>query len=364
MIDVVEDWLRSKKYAELAGLKLRPLEHSQFKGIPLSSVRGQAQAFYLQDDNNNDWILKKFSPAKIPDSTYIKAIQALIPRRPGLQSGYLRKILVKGDVSRSGYFNPEFAAWIENTVRMPRILAGDWAALADNLRDGSLKLSTDQRILLCTKLSEQINLLESNDLSHRDLSPTNLFVDLQNQLVHLIDWDCIFHPSLQMPSNTTYGSNGYIAPFVKVGGALDPQVTWRPHADRFSMAILNAEFLSMEIGTPLRNDGGMFEQSELFNHGGPETSLIVNNLRRHFPQAAGLLERALKAQRFDECPSPSEWLALAASPVPMPSLNLAATFAPPTSQPVAAPQVSSQSFALLDETAFAVLDERAFVPLI
>lgn len=365
MIDVAEDWLKSKKYAEIAGCKLRPLEHPQLKGMLITSVRGQAQAFYLTDDSGLDWILKKFSPARIPDSTYINAIQSLIPHRPGLQAGYLRRILAKGDVKKSGYFNPEFAAWIENTVQMPRIKSDDWAGLADKLRDGSVKLAADERLLLCTKLSEQINLLESNELSHRDLSATNVFVDVSSQLVNLIDWDCIFHPSLTMPSNTTFGTNGYIAPFARVSGALDPQTSWKPRADRFSMAILNAEFLSMDIGTPIRHDGGMFEQAELFNRGGPATAPVISGLRRRFPRAAILLEQALKAQGFDDCPSPAEWIALAATPIPMPSLNLASTFTPAAaSQPQAAPPVNSNSFALLDEAAFAVLDERAFVPLI
>lgn len=362
MIDVAEAWLKSREYAEIAGRKLRPLE-SQFKGMPQTSVRGQAQAFYLRDDKNIDWILKKFLPAKTPDSTYIKSIQSLIPRRPGFQSGYMRTILSKSDVSTSGFFNADFASWIENTVLMARIKCADWSVMADRIR-GGVTLTKDERIGLCRSLSENISLLESNDLSHRDLSVTNVFVDVQNLLVHLIDWDCVFHPSLSMPRNTTFGTEGYIAPFVKKSGTPDPHLTWRPRADRFSMAILNSEFLSMDVGTQLRNDGGMFEQSELFNRGGPETSRIISDLQKKFPGAAILLEKALQAQSFDDCPSPSEWLALG-NPIQMPSLNPASTHASgTTSWPnAAAPQANPNSFALLDEAAFAQLDRGSFVPL-
>jgi len=364
MSDIAEAWLKSRKYAEIAGLKLRPIEYPQLKGILLAPVRGQAQAFYLLDDNGLEWILKKFSAAKIPDVSYIRAVQALIPHRPGFLSGHFRRVLSKGDVSKSGFFTPEFAVWIENTVRMPRIKSDDWATLAEKVRNGSVVLTKDDRMLLCKSLSEQVGVLESNDLSHRDLSVTNVFVDAPNQLVHLIDWDCIFHPSLSMPLNTTSGTDGYIAPFVSRSASPDPRTTWMPHADRFSLAILNAEFLVMDIGTPLRHDGGMFEQSELFNRGGPETTRIINNLQNHFPLAANLLEQALRAQSFDDCPSPADWLAFS-DPIPMPSIKFASTFPPgATSQPNAAPQANLNSFALLDEAAFVRLDERAFVPLI
>lgn len=364
MSDIVEAWLKSGKHAEIAGLRLRPVEHPQFKGILLATSRGQAQAFYLKDENGLEWILKKFSPAKIPDNAYIKAIKSLVPHRPGFQSGYARQILSKTSVAKSGFFSADFVTWVENTVLMPRIKSDDWATLADKIRNGSVTLTKDDRISLCKSLSQQVSLLESNDLSHRDLSVTNVFVDVPNQLVQLIDWDCIFHPSLAMPPNTTFGTEGYIAPFVKASGSPDPQATWRPRADRFSMAILSAEFLSMDIGTPLRNDGGMFEQSELFNRGGPETTRIINNLQNHFPPAANLLEQALRAQSFDDCPSPADWLAFS-NPIPMPSIKFASTFPPgATSQPNTAPQVNFSSFALLDEAAFVQLDERAFVHLI
>ncbi len=325
-------------------MQTAPLEHPQLKAIFITSVRGQAQAFYLTDDSGLDWILKKFSPARIPDSTYINAIQSLIPHRPGLQAGYLRRILAKGDVKKSGYFNPEFAAWIENTVQMPRIKSDDWAGLADKLRDGSVKLAADERLLLCTKLSEQINLLESNELSHRDLSATNVFVDVSSDLVNLIDWDCIFHPSLTMPPEYNLRDKRiYRALRQSFRGARSANFLEDARADRFSMAILNAEFFSMDIGTPIRHDGGMFEQAELFNRGGPATAQVIRGLRQRFPRAAILLEQALKAQGFDDCPSPAEWIALAATPIPMPSLNLASTFTPAAaSQPQAAPASEQQ----------------------
>jgi hypothetical protein len=364
MIDIVEAWLKSGKHAEFAGLKLRPNENPLLKGAPLSIVRGQAQAYYLTDDNNLDWILKKFTPARIPDRAYIKAIGSLVPRRPGFQSGYLRRILSKRDVSSSGFHSADFESWVENTVLMARINYDDWAALADKLRRGSATLTNDERLLLCRSLSENVGLLESQDLSHRDLSVTNVFVDVKALLVHLIDWDCLYHPSLTMPRNTTYGTEGYIAPFVKKSGALDPRVTWRPHADRFSMALLNAEFLCMDVGTPLRNEGGMFEQSELYGGGGPEIAQIIDRLKRDFPGTDALLEKALRAQSFDDCPSPAEWLALG-GPTQLPAAVYAPAIntAPTTAPPLAVSPAGRGAFTLLDEAAFVKFDEGALAQL-
>jgi serine/threonine protein kinase len=360
MSNVIEAWLHSSKYAEITTLRLRPLEHPHLKGILLAPVRGQAQAFYLRDDTQLDWILKKFSPGKIPDTSYIRAVQALIPRRPGFISGYLRRVLSPSDLSQNGYYNADLASWIENTVLMPRIKFDDWTSAADKIRDGSVSLTRDERLLLCASLSEQVQLLEASDLSHRDLSAMNVFVDNVTKTVHLIDWDCIFHSSLTMPNNTTFGSEGYTAPFMmNSSGQPVPAVSWRPGADRFSLAILNSEFLSMEAGTPDRNDGGMFSQAELYQRSGPVTTSILNNLQQTFPIAATLLERALRANSFDDCPSPAEWLALN-NPVAFRSTN----FVPPYAAGTTPPPVNGGLFVTLNEAAFVSLDEGAFVPLL
>ncbi len=361
MIDIVEAWLKSGKWAEVAGLKLRPVESPTFKGIPVSTVRGQAQAFYLTDDNGLEWILKKFLPARLPDGAYIRAIGALVPHRPGFQSGCRRQIISKKDVSGSGFSAPGFAQWLENTVLMSCIVCDDWLSLAEKIRGGSAALAADERLLLCRLLSENVGFLEANDLSHRDLSVTNVFVDLKNSVVHLIDWDSLFHPSLPMPRNTTWGTEGYIAPFVMSGGAPDARVTWRARADRFGLAVLNAEFLCMEAGTLYTHDGGMFEQAELYGRGGPGTAHILAQLRQTFPAAATLLERALNARGFDDCPSPAEWLA-AAGPARAPA-PVWGTAGAPSAPSVPQPQAAGGLFAALDEGALVRLDEGALVRL-
>jgi len=309
MTDVVEAWLASGQYAEIAGHKLLPIENDYLKGVPLVISREHSNIFYLKDNNDASWILKKFQSARRPASTHLKAIQSLIPRKPGFQPGYLRRILAESDVSKSGFFDADFASWIADTVLMPRQMEPDWALITDRIRSGSLTLPNDERLLLCRNLSQKVETLEDNNLSHGNLSRNTVFMDVNNHLIRIINWDEVFHPTLAIPPNRMLGTCGYIPPFINKGGVPVRLLTWRPQADRFSLAILNAEFLSLNAGSPMEGDGGMFNQEELYARSGKGIALILDALRKNFPGADTLLKKALDAQSFDECPSPKEWIA-------------------------------------------------------
>jgi len=318
--DAPQVWLLRRRRVTLEGIELLPQENMYLKGTPLIVARGQAQAFYLDDAAGRVWILKKFLPGRNPDAQYIRSIQSLVPRHAGFESGHRRMVLSQSSVAGSALPSADFAQWIEHTILMPLVEGSDWAYVADRVRDGTFTLSPEQRLLMCRNLSERVKLLEAGGLSHRDLSSTNVFVDTRNGGVHLIDWDSLYHPSLSIPPNTTFGTNGYVAPFVRVNGREDPRVTWGPGSDRFSMAVLNVEFLTVGRHSPVTGDGGTFEQDELYQRRGGGIDRIVRELRQHFPGAVGLFERVLRADRFDQCPSPDEWMALGAG-VSAPSLR-------------------------------------------
>ena len=61
--EAVENWLQSGLNAIIYRVSLKPVEHNILKGKPLSSQKGQAEAFFLIDDRGNWWILKKFHNA-------------------------------------------------------------------------------------------------------------------------------------------------------------------------------------------------------------------------------------------------------------------------------------------------------------
>lgn len=308
--DVAQTWFLSGRRVSIEGVDLLLQENEFLKGNPLIVARGQAQAFFLHDENNRVWILKKFLPGRNPNTQYIRAVQGLIPQHPGFESGYQRKVLFQTSVIHSGLPSADFPSWIENTILMPRVSGSDWANIADKVRNGTIHLTPEQRLTICRNLSEKITVLERNNLSHRDLSSTNIFIDTNTWEVHLIDWDSIYHSSLSIPSSTTFGTNGYIAPFVRVAGKDDARATWMRGADRFSMAILNIEFLSVEQNSPMTGDGGLFDQDELYQSRGSGISAIAARFKRKFPNACGLFDQTLRAKNFDECPQPDEWLKL------------------------------------------------------
>jgi Protein kinase domain len=307
-MNVAAEWLRSGERASLDGIELIPLAYPEFASMPISLERGQATAYVLEDRQSRGWILKKFLPGRDPEITYVRAIRSLVPHEAGFESGSQRRILTARAVGR-GFDTPEFTEWIEKTVLMPRVVGMDWLALGDSLRYGTTTLSEEARVAMCRSLVSHVRALESSGISHRDLSITNVFIDPATWTVHVIDWDALYHSSLALPSNTRVGTPGYIAPFVMTTGGEDARKNWCPHADRFSMALLCAEFLMIDRGSDLTHDGGLFEQGELYAGSGPTIRKVLLGLMLRYPAIARLFDRTLRAETFTGCPSPDEWLA-------------------------------------------------------
>ena len=319
-IDVVQEWLLSRSSLSIEGIKLFPQENTYLKGSPLMVARGQAQAFYLKDDAKRVWILKKFLPGRSPDLQYVKAVQTLVPPHPGFESGYQRRVLSQESINANSLPSPHLPSWIHNTILMPRVEGSDWATIADRVRDGTITLSAEQRQQICRNLAGQVQHLERMGLSHRDLSSTNVFIDTRTWAVHLIDWDSIYHASLSIPGNTTCGTNGYVAPFVKTNGSEDVRITWAAMSDRFGLAVLNVEFLTVNRNSPVTGDGGLLDQDEINKRGGRGMDQIRLLLGKNFPRAESLFEKALNSRGLADCPSPDEWLALIVG-VKAPSLS-------------------------------------------
>ena len=101
MIDMGQLWFKSGRFAAIEGVSLIPRENPLLNGIPLVISRGQAEAFFLKDNQGHEWILKKFLPGRNPDSHYINSIQSLIPQESGFESGYRRLVLNKLSAAKS-----------------------------------------------------------------------------------------------------------------------------------------------------------------------------------------------------------------------------------------------------------------------
>lgn len=316
MVDVMQAWSGAGLAAVLDGIALTPRRAAASSTAPLMIRGEQASVYRLTDEGDRGWLLKKFLPGSQPPPAYVGAIQSVIPCRPGFESGFERRVLGSSSVSDSAYCNAEFASWIGGTILMREVAAPTWAELAASVKAGTKALPRVERLFLCGKLSEKVDWLESACLAHRDLSGANIIVDPLNVEVHLIDWDSLYHPTLDLPPNAAPGTEGYTAPFVRGdGGGADARLTWREGADRFALAILNAEILAAGTGSALVS-GGLFDQDDLFNRTGRTVSDVRNQLQHSFPAAGKLLDAALAAPSFEKCPGPSDWINLIGAEMP------------------------------------------------
>lgn len=307
MVDVIQSWLGSGQPATLNDIVVWPRRLDKLSPAPLMDIGEQAAAYYLIDEENQGWILKKFFPETQLNSVYVEAIQGLIPKRPGFESGFGRQVLQSSSASDFGYSAPEFLTWIEGAILMPQVMSPTWAEVAASIREGSAILSSVERLLLCRKLSELVGLLESLGLAHRDLSAANVMLDPLNMEVHLIDWDSLFHASLELPANATGGTRGYVAPFVTVDGVAN--ATWQHNSDRFALTALNVELLTASAGVAFGS--GIPLPDDAPDRSVRSLDALRESLRRSFPAAVEFLDAAVAARSFADCPSPAEWIDLA-----------------------------------------------------
>ena len=308
MVDVIKTWLGSGQPAILNDDVLWPRRLDELSPAPLLATGEQASSYYLVDEENQGWILKKFFPETQLDSAYVEAIQGLIPKRLGFESGFERQVLQSSSASDFGYSASEFLAWIEGAILMPQVMSPTWAEVAASIREGSAVLSTVERLLLCRKLSEIVGSLELGGLAHRDLSGANVMMDPLNVEIHLIDWDSLFHAALELPANTTCGTRGYVAPFVMVDGVADAHATWQHNSDRFALTALNVELLNASAGPSFGSGIPLPDDSP--DRSARSLDALRESLRRSFPAAVEFLDAAVGARSFADCPSPSNWIDL------------------------------------------------------
>ncbi len=344
--DHVQRWLTSGRPARIEQLDLHLVPHPLVPHQPLCMERGQAANYVLRATDGRGYILKKFHPATAPERAYLEAVGRLVPRHPGCRCATERRVLSAASLGRSSghHSDPGLARWLENTVLMPMLPGASWAATADRLRAGELVVGAEQRLGWCRQLVGLVGALEHAQGCHRDLAAGNLFIDVRPNTVALIDWDAFFHPSLSMPRSVPCGSDGYLAPFIRNGGRVRPDVTWGPGADRFPMALLIIELLLIDAVAPQTSDGGMFDQDELFARSGPGLAAVRARLEGSYPLTVPLFDQSLRSTAGTECPAPEDWQKFLGAlqppcipclpPWPAPRVSGLAAQAPTSSRPL------------------------------
>jgi serine/threonine protein kinase len=297
-------WFSSGQPAIIAGHLVRVRRHPLLN-VPLEMSCGQASTYWLTADNNTQWILKQFLPARRPQPAYVAMVASCVPQAPAFRCCWQRRVLTAQDLTASedGFWSEELGMWLDGAILMPRLSGRSWGELLFDLCDGRTSMSQAERLVIARQLAEAIMLLELADASHRDLSAGNILIEPGNGELHLIDWDSLFHPALQFQPNTTEGTSGYIAPWA----ISNAQNSWCPHADRFALAVCMAEILTVAPGSSLHGDGSLFEQASL-GRDSRKLDTLTSALQAVYPDAVDLFRNAWRAATFDECPSPADWL--------------------------------------------------------
>jgi hypothetical protein len=309
--DILREWLQSRLTARICGLDLRPKPSPYWEGAPQCITKGQASVtFFEQVPQGHTWLIKIFTPGRRPTDEYLLAVESCLPGTAAFFTCTQRRLLTRGhvDLRASSYRNPALADLLEGAIMMPKVPGTPWGAVADDLREGTLQMSLAQRLKLSLALAQCIDILEAGQCSHRDLSATNVFVDKEGR-VWLIDWDCTYHRNLPFQGNTTVGTMGYVAPFLRVGdGHPDPAWSWCPCADRFALAVLVTEILLTGPDLAPHEDGTLFSQAQIDEPGNRLVREMIGRLRDLSRPCGLLLERAFASSTFQECPSPQEWI--------------------------------------------------------
>src|ERR1044071_1615921 len=136
---VNEAWFETGKFALIDDLALRPGQRET--SLAVYSTSEHAISYCLVDEIDNKWILKKFFAEYEPEFGYLELISDLVPRVPGFESGFERRVLNQSSVSTSGYYNDELQLWLHGAILVPQVCAPTWANLTDSIMAGGHELS-------------------------------------------------------------------------------------------------------------------------------------------------------------------------------------------------------------------------------
>ncbi len=324
MSTVLDRWLKSSKPAEINSHMLRPLQNPSLSGTVLGVERGQAQAYFVEDEKQRTWVIKKFLQGRDPGISYLQSIAGVLPTHPALVVGTERRVLSSDDLGNAdrSYHDQGLADWLNGAVLMPAAVGEAWSSLADDLREGDITLPLDARLALACELANVIHTLEKSECSHRDLSSGNVFVNLKGNQIALIDFDGVYHDSLARPSSTTAGTEGYIPSFVWKGENPDVTNTYTACADRFALAVLVAELIVMDRDSPLFGDGGLLDQSDIRARRGKSINHLTERLNKSYRPFTPLFEKTLNAKSFEGCPTPRDWINACKTTKPVQKLTL------------------------------------------
>ena len=261
------------------------------------AIGGRGRVYRLTQ-NGERYALKVFN-AKFRSPTtgpaIIRAKEAVFPFRtlPGMEVCE-RSVLTSQQ-------HPNLIKRIEQLeygVLMPWIGGQSWWDVVE----AKEPLTADTCLKLAGAIVNVLAGLEKEGLAHCDVGNTNIFFDMGQGKVWLIDIEEMYIPGLNQPMNRGFGTDGY-------RHRRNPGSLWGPFGDRFAGAILLSEILGWHDQSVRDLSGAehYFDQVELHNPDIERYIVLKQVLRQWSPTLENLLENAWRSRRLSGCPKMQTW---------------------------------------------------------
>lgn len=193
---------------------------------------------------------------------------------------------------------------LEHAILMPWIQGPTWAGFMDDA-NMSASYTMQQSLELALTLAYTVWSLESNRLTHTDISGDNVIV-INPKRIEFIDIDGLYIHGTPVPPHPSRGWRGY------QHHNLDQRGNCRPDGDRYAEAILLTEMLTwwkplvraLTEGESLFQFG-MREHPELLKQ---RLKVVRSTLREIHPILRQLFIQAWSSNDLSECPDAPTWV--------------------------------------------------------
>jgi serine/threonine protein kinase len=283
--------------------------HPMAPTSPLAAEGRRAVVISLQDVDGAKWALKVFRKAfrvssLVGSATLVGRYQYL----PGMIAARRSVIEPKDEAAVEC---PDLAystlmPWIEGTTWFDMLLK-----MAEYRRKYDLRAS----LRICGTFLKVMDGLEQAGVTHTDIAPGNVSVNLKTFDVQLLDLEDIYVADAPEPKVKNTGSSGYRHP-----SADDGKTTWCAEGDRYATAVMAAEMLllaSPDVDSQ-SSDGGLFGGDRTTTTGTQRFNATYPYLQSVAPDFAELFRLAWMSDDFEACPTASQ-LASAIAKVPLPA---------------------------------------------
>jgi len=292
--------LKSRTYT------IRP--HPMAPNMPFAAEGRRAVVFNLQDGAGAKWALKVFkSKYRVSSLVDSAALVGNYQHLAGMIAAR-RTVIAPGD--EAAVECPDLAY----STLMPWIEGNTWYDLLLNPAKFRSQYDHGASLRICGTFLKVMEGLEHAGITHTDIAPGNVMLNLTTINVQLVGLEHIYVPGIPEPEIKNMGSSGYQHPKAEAGKG-----NWCADGDRYATAVMAAEMLlfANPDTESFSSDSGLFGGDRNTSTGTQRFNATFPYLQSVAPHFAELFRTAWMSETLDACPLASE-LSLAIAKVPLP----------------------------------------------